>query len=186
MAFRVDVSRPQWQRPALDDVVGVYVVGGQVRRYSRWVSQRLERSGARGYWYGTPNRIAEPNTLAVAWCLNAWTLGLDGVVPWQTIGRPTAWSEPHELALLYPGGDSEPALPSLRLMAFTRAQQDVEYLNALVASAAIPRTTLEREVRERLGFGSPSTEPPTSSALQSLRDAVALALERSSPAPTRN
>jgi hypothetical protein len=65
----------------------------------------------------------------VLWCLSAWSKGACGVLPWQTIGSGNCWREAEQTALFYPlpGGP----MPSVRLKAFRRGQQDVEYLTLL-------------------------------------------------------
>ena len=43
--------------------------------------------------YGSANAVGEANIQAVAWCLDAWSLGADGVLPWQTIGTGDSWGK---------------------------------------------------------------------------------------------
>ena len=52
IAFRADISRPQWQRDLLDGVIGVNVVGGGIGRYARTVLDRKHRHGEVTYAYG--------------------------------------------------------------------------------------------------------------------------------------
>ena len=86
--------------------------------------------------------IEEANMQPVGWCLDAWTLGSDGVLPWQTVGSADSWKRADPLALFYPGRDPGAApVPSLRLKAFLRGQQDVEYLT-LLAQVRISRAGL--------------------------------------------
>jgi hypothetical protein len=87
----------------------------------------------------------------VAWSLDAWALGCDGVVPWQTVGSADSWKQADDLALFYPpqqpGGE---VIPSIRFKAFRRGQQDVEYLTLLARQTREPRWALGRRVREAL------------------------------------
>ena len=131
MLYRCDVSRPQWQRNSLDHVLGYNVVGGgPLRRYHPLVMRRKEGFRQIVVDYGTTNPIEASNVQPVGWCLDSWTLGSDGVLPWQTIGRDGSWKQADQLALFYPGGPVglEEPVPSVRLKAYRRGQQDVEYL----------------------------------------------------------
>lgn len=131
MLYRCDISRPQWQRNSLDHVLGYNVVGGgPFRRYHRLVMQRKEDFHQVVVDYGTTNPIEASNMQPVGWCLDSWTLGSDGVLPWQTVGRDGSWKQADQLALFYPGGPAglKTPVPSIRLKAYRRGQQDVEYL----------------------------------------------------------
>ena len=79
--FRCDISRPQWQRDSLDGVLNYNVVGnGPFRQYHDLVIARKEKFHQIVLDYGTTNAIEESNVQPVAWCLDSWTLGSDGVV----------------------------------------------------------------------------------------------------------
>jgi len=153
LAFRCDISRPEWQRDLLDGLLDVNVVGGVFRKYTRIVMERKRREHHLVLTYGSPNPIPEANTQCVNWCLDAWARGADGVLPWQTIGKKGSWHKADPLALLYPPGPATPdrPAPSLRLKAFRRGQQDVEYLVLLMQSRKLPRWTVADAVREFLG-----------------------------------
>jgi hypothetical protein len=154
MVFRCDVSRPQWQRDALDGVLDYNVVGGAFRTYRRMVLDRKEAGGAVVVEYGDSGPVEGPAVQPLGWCLDAWALGADGVLPWQTLGRAGSWNKADEQALFYPprpGQDTGP-VPSLRLKAFRRGQQDVEYLTLLARVEGEPRWALGRRLREALGL----------------------------------
>ncbi|OEU71844.1 MAG: hypothetical protein BA864_06020 [Desulfuromonadales bacterium C00003093] len=145
LLFRADISRPQWQRDLLDNILDVNVVGGAYRRYRRLILDRKSKSGETTYTYGSPNQIEQSNLHPVGWCLEAWLNGLDGVVPWQTLGKPRSWTGADQNSLFYPGtviGKPGP-LPSIRLKAFRRGQQDVEYLVLLAAA--------EKKTQQKIG-----------------------------------
>ena len=131
MAFRVDISRPEWQRDLLDGVTSVEVVSGALRTYRDRVIGRAGRFGNLVYMYGSANRIGTPNVMPVAWCVETWALGADGVVPWQTIGKANAWTTPDDLSLFYPAPGGP--MPSLRLKSFRAGEQLVEYLTMFAA-----------------------------------------------------
>lgn len=152
MAFRADVSRPQWQRDSLDGLLDYNVVGGAMRSYSRIVLDRKEAQKQVVVEYGSANPLEESNMQAVGWCLDAWSLGVDGVLPWQTVGRGESWMEGDTLALFYPGRRGKEPVPSVRLKAFRRGQQDVEYLTLLAKTTGEPRWGVGQRVREELGL----------------------------------
>ncbi len=145
LLFRADISRPQYQRDLLDGILDVNVVGGGYRRYLRTVLDRKSKGGETTYTYGSANPVEQSNFQPVGWTLEAWAHGLDGVTPWQTLGKSRSWAGADTNALFYPGdsiGRPGP-LPSIRLKAFRRGQQDVEYLVLLV--------TAEKRSQQQIG-----------------------------------
>lgn len=152
LVFRADISRPQWQRDVMDDVLDVSVVGSAFRRYRRMVLDRKERLGQVVFEYGGSNPIEEPNVQPAAWALDIWTLGADGVLPWQTIGTARSWKEADELSLFYPDPKGGPPVPSVRLKAYRRGQQDVEYLTLYARTSGEPRWAVANRVRETLAL----------------------------------
>jgi hypothetical protein len=68
-----------------------------------------------------------------AWCWQAWVTGADGMVPWNTIRGMEAWDRAEPLTVFYVGkkfGLDRP-FDCLRLKAFRRGEQDVEYVTLL-------------------------------------------------------
>jgi hypothetical protein len=152
VVFRCDISRPQWQRDLLDGVLDVNVVGGAFRPYRRLVLERKAANGEVVINYGSSNRIEDSNSQPAAWCVDAWTMGADGVLPWQTVGRAESWTTADPLSLFYPGaqvGSSEP-VPSIRLKAYRRGQQDVEYLTILQQMSGLSRSAFAERIRSEL------------------------------------
>jgi hypothetical protein len=150
LAFRADISRPEWQRNLLDGVLDVNVVGLGFAPYLRAVLDRRDRFGEVLYNYGTSNRVERSNVQPAAWAIWAWSVGADGVLPWKTVGKESSWRKASPLALFYPGlsGEAGPH-PSVRLKAYRRGQQDVEYLTMLAAATGHPRWSLgERVIAE--------------------------------------
>lgn len=151
LVFRADISRPEWQRDSLDGLLDYNVVGSAFRPYHRMVIDRKSANGELVLEYGGSNAIEAANVQAVGWCLDTWALGGDGVIPWQTIGRAESWSRADELALFYPGLSKGAApVPSIRLKAYRRGQQDVEYLTLLATLKNQPRWAVGGRVREAL------------------------------------
>src|SRR5262249_13344005 len=133
LVFRCDISRPQWQRNTLDGLLDFNVVSGALRKYHRMVLERKEANGEILMEYGCSNPLPDANTQPRGWCIDAWAIGCDGVLPWQTVGRDASWKEADTLALFYPARTKAEAgpIPSVRLKAYRRGQQDVEYLTLL-------------------------------------------------------
>ena len=143
-AYRCDISRPQWQRDSLTHVLDYNVVSS-----SAW----KQYGGRDGVWkivYGEANSPATSNVQAAAWCWDAALHGAHGVLPWQTIGNAESWKQADPTALFYPGesiGLKEP-VPSLRLKAFLRGQQDAEYLHLLATNTAGESSPLSQLSRQ--------------------------------------
>ena len=138
LVFRADISRPQWRRDSLDGLLDDHVVGSAMRNYPRLVFDRKRTLGEIVLEYGSTNPVEGSNLQPVAWCLDAWSLGADGVIPWQTVGNAESWNQADELSLFYPGtvaGSRAGPIPSIRLKAYRRGQQDVEYLTLWSQSA---------------------------------------------------
>ncbi len=155
LVYRCDISRPQWQRDSLDHVLDYNIVNGRVfRRYTRLVLDRKREFSQIVVDYGTTNAVEKSNMQPVGWSLDSWTLGSDGIVPWQTIGRHESWQQADELALFYPGsflGRREP-VPSIRLKAYRRGEQDVEYLTLLSNVLGQPRRAVGEATRKALNL----------------------------------
>jgi hypothetical protein len=155
LMFRADISRPQWQRDALDHVLDYDVVGGGAfRQYNRMVIDRKREFGQVVIPYGGSNDPASSNMQPAAWCIDSWTLGGDGVLPWQTIGRADSWKKADSECLFYPGqaaGQKEP-VPSIRLKSYLRGEQDVEYLTLLAGVEHQSRYLLAPRVRAALNL----------------------------------
>jgi lysophospholipase L1-like esterase len=150
LVFRADISRPQWQRDALDGLLDYNVVGSAVRPYHRLVMDRAAAHGVLNVEYGGSNAIDDPNVQPVGWAIDSWSLGTDGVLPWQTVGNAESWHKADELALFYPGREGKGVIPSVRLKAYRRGQQDIEYLTLLMLWKREPRWAIGQSVREAL------------------------------------
>jgi len=159
MVFRADISRPQWRRDALDGLLDVLVVSSSMRQYPELVLDRKRRPGEIVLEYGTTAPVEGSAYQPVAWCLDVFSRDADGVIPWQTIGTPESWKQADQLALFYPPrGPADPhraetlaPTPSIRLKAYRRGQQDVEYLNLWAQAHHFPRWMTRAIVVETLG-----------------------------------
>jgi Family of unknown function (DUF6067) len=127
--FRADISRPQWQRDWLDGMVNLMCVSGEFFHKNE-LCMAMHRRGIAFWHYGTGNDIRRSNLTGEAWGVKVFLAGGDGFLPWNSLGNDRAFDQPTPTAILYPGkrlGFDVP-LASLRLKAFRRSQQDVEYL----------------------------------------------------------
>lgn len=153
LLFRADISRPQWQRDTLDGLMDYGVISfSSFKEFRPLVLERKFRDKQTIVVYGSSNPIGMSNCMAVAWSWDAWCLGADGVVPWQTIGSSNSWKQTDELSLFYPHPDSasrEP-IPSIRLKAYCYGQQDTELLFQLAAKAGVTRYAFGEWLRPQL------------------------------------
>ncbi|QTA93882.1 glycoside hydrolase domain-containing protein [Desulfonema magnum] len=138
MWYRGDISYSQFGRNMLWGVTDAEYIGTNNAQKTRMKhDEQILWGNACFAEYGTANKIEEPNTQPVLWCLSAWAKGATGVLPWQTIGNKHCWKIADQNALFYP--HARGPKPSVRLKAFTRGQQDAEYLTLLCDVYGIPR-----------------------------------------------
>ena len=103
-------------------------------------------------------------------------------MPWQTIGTADSWHKADELSLFYPGRGKEAGpVPSIRLKAYRRGQQDVEYLTLLAQVKGEPRWAIGRSVRQALRLETPLRPQD----FWGLRVRVGKVLSEAGPAPKR-
>jgi lysophospholipase L1-like esterase len=152
VVFRADISRPMWQRDSLDGLLDYLVVSGEFRKYHRMVLDRKAKDGQIVLEYGNSNAVEDANIQPAGWCIDTWCLGGNGVVPWLAIGTSSAWEKGESTCLFYPArsrGQVEP-IPSIRLKAYRRGQQDVEYLTLYAQTMKEPNWAVGQKVRESL------------------------------------
>ena len=157
VVFRADISRPQWQRDTLDEMLKFNVVAnGAFKEYESLVLDRKFRFGHEVVIYGGNNPIGKSNATAVAWSWDAWSSGADGILPWQTIGTANSWKQADELSLFYPSEDPKLAgpIPSIRLKAYCYGQQDVEVLHQLAKESGQDRYRFGQRLRKSLQLKS--------------------------------
>jgi hypothetical protein len=194
MRFRADISHFQFGRNILWGFLDETYVGGNDPQKTRmWRAMNRRWPGAALYEYGTANPIAASNAQPALWCLSAWAAGADGVLPWQTIGSEESWKTADQTALFYPG--PEGPLASIRLKAFRRGQQDVEYLVALAQALGRDRSEIAAWLRRRLNISGTVRKAHAGDAgtrvfravshrdLWRLRTRIGAFLSDSSPAP---
>ncbi len=179
MVFRADISRPQWQRDSLDGLLDYLAVNSAMRAYPDLVFERKRALGEIVVEYGGPNAIEGSNV------------------------QPAGWERADELSLFYPGrgrGLEAVPIPSIRLKAFRRGQQDVEYLTLWSSLNKEPRWAVGQQVRAALklagtrqstGLGGGEDagrieyDRLLPADLWALRVALGEALSQARPAPSR-
>ncbi|HUT33334.1 MAG TPA: DNRLRE domain-containing protein [Planctomycetota bacterium] len=180
VGYRIDISRPEWERDCLEPLNDFYVCSGVFRKYRRMILDRQRRNGMIIFEYGSSNPIEAPNVQPAGWCVSAWCLGADGVLPWQTIGNDGSWANADECSVFYPGskvGSGEP-IPSVRLKAYRRGQQDVEYLTLLTQLLGAPRWAVGQAVQDQLRLVATARKAADAGGIE---DAGRITLDRLSP-----
>ncbi|NQT86533.1 DNRLRE domain-containing protein, partial [bacterium] len=203
VGYRIDISRPQWERDSQKDLTDFYICGGTFRTYRRMILDRQRENGMVVIEYGSSNAIEDSNIQPAGWCVSAWALGADGVLPWQTIGNSGSWTRADPLSMFYPGAQvgSQAPVPSVRLKAYRRGQQDVEYLALLTRQLGVPRWAVGRAAQDALRLTASARKGPNvggiedaglitfralmPEALWALRTRIGSALSKAKPAPKR-
>jgi hypothetical protein len=148
IVLRTDISYIDFIRDLLAGQIDLDCTSGHFLSKNRYLMDHRDRFG-RVYWnYASTNHPRETNTSMRAWCWRAWLGGADGIVPWNTIRGMEAWERAEPLTVFYVGqkfGADEP-FPSLRLKAFRRGQQDMEYLLLLARKKGWDREAVTRAV----------------------------------------
>jgi hypothetical protein len=153
MWYRGDISYSQFGRNMLWGLMDVEYFGGNNAQKTRMKHDEQILYGKSYFFeYGSPNNIQMPNSQPAAWCLSVWSKGAMGVLPWQTMGCCNSWKNAEQTALFYPYSDGPK--PSVRLKAFTRGQQDVEYLTLLCDVYQKPRYAVASWLDEVINFRS--------------------------------
>ena len=148
MVFRADISYVDFIRDQLADQIDIDCTSQHFWTKNRYLMDHRNRFG-RTYWnYASTNHPRETNVGMRAWCWRAWVAGADGIVPWNTVHGKDAWDRAEPLTVFYVGqkfGLNEP-FGCLRLKAFRRGQQDVEYMILLGRKMGWDREAVQRAV----------------------------------------
>ncbi len=131
--FRIDISRPGYQRNWLDGLVDLNVCAGQLYK-QRWLIAYRKRNFGEEYWnYRMPKSFTKDNLGWTVWPVRSYCWGATGTLPWQTIASDGDLAKADATALMYPGrkfGLNEP-VPSLRMKAWREGLQIAELLRML-------------------------------------------------------
>lgn len=151
MWYRADVSYSQFEREIFRDVLDIECLGGTNEQKVRMAAERsLLGGGGQHTQYGSANDPAHANLQPVLWCLKSFTDGSIGVLPWQTIGSAEKLAKGAPTGLFMPAPDGNGVVPSVRVKAFRRGQQDVEYLTLLGEVSGKPLFAVAGMVRKRI------------------------------------
>lgn len=154
--LRTDISRVEWIRDLLAGQIDLNCVSSRFYQKNRMLRTDPVRFGARFWNYASTNHPRETNVSMRAWCWRAWLAGADGIVPWNAVRGPDAWNRAEPLTVFYAGsrfGRTEP-FESMRLKAYRRGQQDVEYMMLLAAAKGWDREAVSRAVRASLDLSA--------------------------------
>jgi hypothetical protein len=190
MVFRADISYVEFIRDQIADLLDIDCTSQHFFTKNRYLMDNRNRFG-RSYWnYASTNHPRETNVGMRAWCWRAWVAGADAIVPWNTVRGAEAWDRAEPLTVFYVGrkfGRNEP-FDSLRLKAFRRGEQDVEYMTLLahrkgwgrdeVAHAVAATLDLSEDTRRQYeeDAGSIRFDGIADAQLDQLRRRVAAAL----------
>ena len=192
MVFRTDISYVEFIRDQIADLIDIDCTSQHFFTKNRYLMDNRNRFG-RTYWnYASTNHPRETNVGMRAWCWRAWVTGADAIVPWNTVRGMEAWDRAEPLTVFYVGkkfGLNEP-FDCLRLKAFRRGEQDVEYMTLLarkkgwdreaVAHAVAKSLDLSQETRRQYeeDAGSIRFDGIADAQLDQLRGRVAAALSK--------
>ncbi len=154
-AARADISRPQWQGNVLEGRVNTVYYGGFIDELTYRRCRILkEETGIRVRAYGSAGAHDRSNTETVALVLNTWLNGADGFLPWWTVGKRGSLDVQEGCAgnALFVPGDrfGLPVVGDMRLNAFRKGEQLVEYLVLLSAKHDLNRLQLKHMVAQVL------------------------------------
>ena len=131
--YRIDISRPEYCRGQLNGRSDLWVVSSSAfQHYRRLVTDRMDRDNLSVWVYGTTNPVHETNRQVLAWAVDAWRHGAEGLVPWQTVdktGQALTTADQLGLVIFDTAPDGQTAIRhSTRLKAYREAEQLVEML----------------------------------------------------------
>ncbi|MBI3828676.1 MAG: hypothetical protein HY291_04120 [Planctomycetes bacterium] len=158
--YRADVSRPQWGRDTLDRILDLNVSGG-FSGYRPWLEDWRERYGQRVWTYGGAPSSKSSALGIVAQGLDLYSRGVDGFVPWLTLGGEKNWERFEDTCVFYTGKphNIQGACASLRLKAYRRAEQDIEYVRLFAEKNGLLKDDPDRvQVAKLLGGAIQSTK----------------------------
>ena len=154
MVFRADISYVEFIRDQIAGLIDIDCTSQHFFTKNRYLMDNRNRFG-RTYWnYASTNHPRETNVGMRAWCWRAWVSGADGIVPWNTVRGTEAWDRAEPLTVFYVGkkfGLNAP-FDCLRLKAFRRGEQDVEYMTLLARRKGWDRDAVSHAVAETVNL----------------------------------
>ncbi|MDP2999362.1 MAG: DUF4091 domain-containing protein [Bryobacterales bacterium] len=146
--LRTDISRVEWIRDLLAGQIDLNCISPHFFDKNRYLQDDRRRFGKQFWHYSTTNHPRDSNVAMRAWCWRVWLSGGEGIVPWNAVRGAEAWDRAEQLTVFYTGrkfGQNQP-FASLRLKAFRRGQQDIEYLVLLSKRAGWDRDAVTKAV----------------------------------------
>ncbi|MCK5529559.1 MAG: hypothetical protein KAI74_07730, partial [Kiritimatiellae bacterium] len=132
---RGDVSRPQWQGDRMDESCDYYVVSSAIYSEQDLVQKRMMEKDNK-YWFygGSPGPEVDMAQLEALYLKN-WGMGAVGGLAYWTSFSGDPWDDAKPLGCVakHRNGYSAQAMPTDRIAAQRRAQQDMELLDLLSA-----------------------------------------------------
>jgi hypothetical protein len=181
---RGDVSRPQWQGDRLDGACDIYVVSSAFNSHRALIQRRMHEHGDR-YWFygGSPAPTADLTQLAALY-LKRWSMGCEGGLAYWTSFHGNKWDKPDPLACVLSArhGYAGLAIPTARIAAQRRAQQDIELLTLLSRKKGWSRRRAARALAASINLISDTTsrnaDDPGKTTFKSIRAADLMKIRR--------
>ncbi|HYE06181.1 MAG TPA: hypothetical protein VEL07_11770 [Planctomycetota bacterium] len=138
VVYRGDVSRPQFGRDTMDRVIDLHVTGG-FAEHRAWLEDWRERHGHVVWTYGGAPSSRDSALGIARQAIDLYARGVDGFVPWLTLGHEGNWTAFEDTCVFYTGKPRgiAGACASLRLKAYRRGEQDVEYVRLAADSLGL-------------------------------------------------
>jgi hypothetical protein len=171
--FRTDISYIDFMRDLLTGQIDLNCISKRFFSKNRYLIDHRNRFGQEYWNYSSTNHPRDTNVSMRSWCWRVWLNGGDGLLPWNAVRGAGAWDRAEQLTVFYPGsklGVNEP-FASLRLKAYRRGQQDVEYLVLLAEKEGWDREGLSKVITDALDL-----QQAKDAELEGLRLRVAKAL----------
>jgi hypothetical protein len=129
--FRGDISRPMWQGSVSDGIINIMYVGGEYPNVARLLADATSRQPVTLNWYGSCNAVDQSNWVSAVWCLKAFALNGNAVLPWQSLAGSAAMTAYDTNGLIINAGSYGAAIASYRVHALRRGAQECELLRLL-------------------------------------------------------
>lgn len=159
--YRIDISRPQYHRNLLDGKVDLAVVGRDFFTFHRLVNQQAQRDGTEVWNYGTAHDVYKSNHNAQGWPMLAYAFGANGILPWSTIkytsradylaGVTSGDDQKRALYIIDSDSQSPRVYSTLRMKAYRRAAQDIEYLHQAQTVSNLAAGQIQRMILNAIG-----------------------------------
>ena len=179
--YRADISRPQWQFDFLDRrAINLHCLSMAFFTKNYKVNTRARTNGWENWVYGGGPTAGSTTFSLYGACLNSYSLGADGILPYYT-GLSKDLKTFNDLATLYQLSKAEAEavglkakvqtatgknpktaadetfeyvgpFPSTRLLVARSAVQDIELLNHLATLLKVHRDTMRASLRNDLDF----------------------------------